>query len=314
MIPRLHLRGLNLLALALSYCLGAVSGAQERDEVVIKVHVDQPTVPISPVLYGLFFEDINYAADGGLYAELVQNRSFEYYGVEGWGDNGLRLHPLSAWSKVERNGGAIELEVTDAEPLNENNTKYLKASIRADGVVGVSNSGFGGIVLNKGARYDFSVYARRSEDAEEPLVVALVSPDGAALATGKIVGLGDRWQKHELTLTAAADASDARLELTTTGRGELSLDMVSLFPQDTFKGRKNGLRKDLAQALAELKPGFLRFPGGCIAHGHGLDNAYRWKDTVGDVASRKPNWNLWGYHQTYGLGYFEYMQLCEGMG
>ena len=294
-------------------CLLLVQHAFATDA-QIDIYVDRPKAALSPVLYGLFFEDINYSADGGLYAEMIQNRSFEYFPVEGWAEDSQTLHPLSAWSKVERNGGKVKLSVTDERPLNKNNTKYLAMSIQSEGTVGVRNSGFEGIVLKKGAAYDLSLYARRDQDLSQPVHVALVTKVGGTLAAGTISNLSDDWKKYELTLTSKADAADARLELTTSGTGNVTFDMVSLFPQDTFKGRKNGLRKDLAQALADLKPGFLRFPGGCIVHGQGLANAYRWKDTVGDVAERKPNWNLWGYHQSYGLGYFEYMQLCEDIG
>jgi alpha-L-arabinofuranosidase len=283
-------------------------------EVVVNIHVDKPTVELSPVLYGLFFEDINYSGDGGLYAELVQNRSFEYYPVSGWAENSQQLHPLYAWQKVERDGGAVDLKVVNESPLNENNTKYLKMTIAKEGVTGIRNTGFNGIVLKKGGKYDFSVYAKLNKDAQSPLEVALESNEGKTLASASIPALSDEWKKYEVTMTASEDATDASLVLTTGGTGDVMFDMVSLFPQDTFKGRKNGLRKDLAQALADLKPGFLRFPGGCIVHGSGLANAYRWKDTVGDVAERKPNWNLWGYHQSYGLGYFEFMQLCEDIG
>ena len=280
----------------------------------INVKLDQPTVKLSPVLYGLFFEDINYAADGGLYAELVQNRSFEFYPVQGWSNNSHKLHPLYSWSKIERDGGKVAWQVTNESPLNLNNTKYVELSLSGKGVCGISNCGFGGIILTRGAKYEFSFYARRTGDNEKPVEVKLVNNQGEELAVGVVPALTDAWKKYELTLTATANATDASLELTTTGGGELMLDMVSLFPQDTFRGRKNGMRKDLAQALADLNPGFLRFPGGCIAHGQGLENTYRWKDTVGDVAERKPNWNLWGYHQTYGLGYFEYFQMCEDIG
>lgn len=283
-------------------------------DVHVEVCVDRPKVVLSPVLYGLFFEDINYSADGGIYAELIQNRSFEFYPVDGWADNSRKLKPLTAWSKVEQDGGKVKLQVEDAQPLNENNTKYLRVSSTGKGRVGIANSGFDGIVLKQGAKYDFSVYARRDQDFTIPLEVKLLSQDGTILASDSISEVSAEWKKYEVTLTSGADADNAQLELTTSGSGDLLLDMVSLFPQDTFKGRKNGMRKDLAQALADLKPGFLRFPGGCIVHGQGLANAYRWKDTVGDVAERKPNWNLWGYHQSYGLGYFEYMQLCEDIG
>ncbi|WP_442485250.1 alpha-L-arabinofuranosidase C-terminal domain-containing protein [Aeoliella sp. SH292] len=294
-------------------CLASASCSRGA-EVKIDVNVDRPTVAISPVLYGLFFEDINYGADGGLYAELVQNRSFEYYPVDGWAQNSRQLHPLFAWSKVEREGGKAELAVKTDEPLNKKNTKYLELKLAGDGQAGVRNEGFGGIVVEKGAKYDFSVYAKRTEDHDAPLVVTLETKDGEVLGSATIDGISDQWTKYEKTITASDSAADTQLVLVTNGGGKLMLDMVSLFPQDTFKGRKNGMRKDLAQSLADLKPGFLRFPGGCIAHGQGLANAYRWKDTVGDVAERKPNWNLWGYHQTYGLGYFEYMQLCEDIG
>jgi alpha-L-arabinofuranosidase len=295
-----------------AFMLGLAS--LEAAEVAIEVDVDAPQAELSPVLYGLFYEDINYSADGGLYAELVQNRSFEYYGVTGWAADSQRLNPLTAWQKVEREGGRASLEVVDKEPLNSQNTKYLQIELGGSGPAGVSNVGYAGIPVSRSATYDFSVYARRSGSLDAPLWVSLETPTGEVLATGTIQGLGDSWQKYEVALTATADCPTARLVLTTRGEGTLMLDMVSLFPRETFKGRKNGLRPDLAQALADLKPGFLRFPGGCIAHGHGLANAYRWKDTVGDVAERKPNWNLWGYHQTYGLGYFEYMQFCEDIG
>lgn len=285
-----------------------------RPEVVVDVHVDKPTVRLNPLLYGLSLEDINYAADGGLYAELVQNRSFEYYPVEGTDKAGSRLTPLFAWEKVEREGGAVDLQVASESPLNEKNTKYLKMSILREGVAGVRNTGFGGMSLKEGAKYNFSTYARRAKDVDRPLQVALENADGTIIGAGSIPALGREWEKYELTLTASETTSNGRLALTTGGTGDVMLDMVSLFPQDTFKGRKNGLRKDLAQALVDLHPGFLRFPGGCLVHGTGIANAYRWKDTVGDVAQRKPNWNLWGYHQTYGLGYFEYLQLCEDIG
>ena len=278
------------------------------------MQVDKPAAELSPVLYGLFFEDINYAADGGLYAELVQNRSFEYHPIPGQPNTQKTMHALAAWEKIARDGGAVELNVVSDQPLNKNNTKYLQMTIRQPGEVGVRNTGFDGVALKAGERYYFSVYARRTQDFEKPLRVALVSPNGEQIATASIPRVDSEWGQHELTLTASKSESSARLEITTSGGGDVMLDMVSLFPQNTFKGRKNGVRADLAQSLADLKPGFLRFPGGCLVHGEGLANAYRWKDTVGDVANRKPNWNLWGYHQTYGLGYYEYFQLCEDIG
>ena len=286
------------------------------EPVQISVNCNQPTVALSPHLYGLFFEDINYAADGGLYAELIQNRSFEYFSTRGNDHLGKQMHPLYAWEPVELEGAACTLKVEDNEPLNDKNTNYLKIHISKNSAgAGIRNLGFDGIAINEGDTYDFSVYVRREKwSGNGMLTVTLEREDGSVCAKTELSGIGHNWQKMEGKLTAEVTADHARLAITTKGRGDLFLDMVSLFPQDTFMGRKNGMRKDLAQALKDLNPKFLRFPGGCIAHGDGIDNVYRWKDSVGDIAERKPNWNRWGYHQTYGLGYYEYLQLCEDLG
>jgi beta-glucosidase len=297
------------LALASLFSL-IVTARSAAFDVDIHIDVDKPTVELSPHLYGLFFEDINYAADGGLYAELIQNRSFEYH---------PRSNPehtsLYAWEKVERDGARATLAVSDERPLNANNRHYLEIAITEPGRAGVSNAGFDGIRLDTGARYDVAFYARVTDwSGPASVTLTLELPDGMSAGSLTIDGIGGEWKKFEGQLVSTQTADRARFVVTTTGRGTLTLDMVSLFPEDTWRGRKYGLRKDLVQALADLRPRFLRFPGGCIAHGHGLANLYRWKDTVGDVAERKPNWNLWGYHQTYGLGYFEYFQLCEDLG
>lgn len=309
-MKRIFTKSSVVLCLALSLHAAGLAGSVD-----IRVNADKEVAPISPVLYGLFFEDINFAADGGLYAELVQNRSFEYYPIPGGRLSG-QYHPLYAWDKVERGGGRCSLRVDRIIPINRNNPNYLVIDIREPGEgVGVKNSGFDGIRLDAGAKYNVSFYARR--EGRGPgggITVALELPDGTVCGTTRFDRIGNDWQKFEGVLAAGRRADDARLVLTTIGGGSLHLDMISLFPQDTFKGRKNGMRADLAQALADLEPKFMRFPGGCIAHGHSLQNAYRWKDTVGDVAERRGNWNRWGYHQTYGLGYFEYFQLCEDLG
>ncbi len=281
----------------------------------INIDCAQPTVKLSPHLYGLFFEDINYAADGGLYAELVQNRSFEYYSTRGNDALGRSMHPLFAWEAVERDGASVDLKVEDDNPLNDRNTNYLKVDIEKSGTAGVLNTGFDGFPVDAGKKYDISLYARKASwfNSSE-LKMTLETADGTVCGETELSGVGKDWKKLEGVITANQTADAARLLVTTSGKGVLYLDMVSLFPQDTFMGRKNGMRKDLGQALKDLNPKFLRFPGGCIAHGDGIDNVYRWKDTVGDVAFRKPNWNRWGYHQTYGLGYYEYFLLCEDIG
>ena len=295
------------------FLLTTVQIAEAESRAEIRIDCAQPTVALSPHLYGLFFEDINDAADGGLYAELLQNRSFEYHSLEKT-HPGSGFHPLYAWESVARQGGHAEIQVVNAKPLNQNNQNYLQLKIDQSGVVGVSNSGFDGIHLDAGERYDVSLYARIDDwTGDSSLTVKLETDDVSDCGSIVLNGVDGEWKKLEGVITATETTDKAHLVVTTTGQGTLNLDMVSLFPQDTFKGRKNGLRKDLAQALKELNPKFLRFPGGCITHGYGLDNMYRWKDSVGDVAERKPNWNLWGYHQTYGLGYFEYFQLCEDL-
>ncbi len=287
----------------------------------VRIQCDKPTVALSEDLYGIFFEDINFAADGGLYAELVQNRSFEYYPVPGSNPLSEQYHPLYAWDKVERGGASVSMSQERLIPLNRNNPFYLTLRIQDVGQgAGVMNSGYDGIRLDAGESYDISLYARSEGRGRErgrggvSITVALELEDGTVCGSTSFERIGNAWTKFEGVIKSDKTTDNARLVLTTTQRTTLHLDMVSLFPQKTFKGRKNGMRADLAQALADLEPKFFRFPGGCIAHGQGLANVYNWKDSVGDVAERHGNWNRWGYHQTYGLGYFEYFQLCEDIG
>ena len=277
-------------------------------QAIFEVDADQKGIGMSQELIGAFFEDINYGADGGLYAELVQNRSFEYYAVSGY----VTLQPLTAWSLIGTNGSML---IENTNPLNENNTKYLKLNIDEAGTeTGIKNTGFNGISVTAGETYDFSVYLRSDSIFDEPVVVRIENTTGVVLGFDTIKGITTEWTKYSLELSCNLTVSNGILCLVTTGKGILYFDMVSLFPQNTFRNRKNGLRKDLAQAIADLNPRFLRFPGGCITHGRGLDNAYRWKETIGDVAQRKPNWNLWQYHQTYGLGFYEFFLFSEDMG
>jgi alpha-L-arabinofuranosidase len=297
---------ISLIALS---CLTVAWGAEAG---IARIAIDTASqgIEISPDLIGVFFEDINYGADGGLYAELVQNRSFEYYSV-----NGNGMHPLSAWSKVERGGGQIVVTTQTGNPLNARNPTYVRIIIvNAGAGVGLMNEGFDGIPVRAGESYDFSFYVKRLRDFTEPFLVTIESAAGTVYASAQIDGVASTWAKYEAVLTSDTTDMNARLVVTTTGTGTVDMDMISLFPRNTFKGRKNGLRADIAQAIADLKPKFMRFPGGCISHGDGLANAYRWKDTIGDVAERRPNWNLWGYHQTYGLGYYEYFLFCEDIG
>ena len=266
---------------------------------------------ISDIMFGIFFEDINYAADGGIYAELVANRDFECTPADARGWNEKKFWVVE--------GEGMRFDVATENPIHANNPHYAVISVdNADSRL--INEGFGGFRYDKGAKYDFSVFARKHGDKAVKLEVGLLSDTGATLASKTLDVNSKDWKKHTLTLTASAGNSteDAcgRFYIKPVTRGAaVDLDMISLFPQDTFMGRKNGLRKDLAQTLADMKPKFVRFPGGCVAHGNSWqDDCYYWKDSVGSLEERKPIKNRWGYHQTRGLGYFEYMQFCEDIG
>jgi alpha-L-arabinofuranosidase len=274
----------------------------------IKVDAGQ-VKPISEHLVGIFFEDINYAADGGLYAELIQNRDFEYSvkdgSREGW-DNGY------AWS-VRQLEGASTVTIASENPLHENNPHYAVLQVKPG--VTLQNDGFDGISLKKGERYDFSLFARLPENSKGgKILVRLLDQAGKEVAQSAVHVSSKEWKQQRTVLITNADVRAAVLSLEPKLTGTVHLDMISLFPQNTFKGRKNGLRADLAQTLADLHPRFVRFPGGCVAHGDGVDNIYDWKGSIGALEERKPLRNLWGYHQTRGLGYHEYFLFCEDMG
>jgi alpha-L-arabinofuranosidase len=274
----------------------------------VTIQADSPGKPISKDLIGVFFEDLSYAADGGLYAELVQNRSFEYSPADhdGW-------HGLTSWELLQSEGGNATLTTGTASPLHPNNPHHAVLSTFG-GTAGLKNSGFDGIPVKSGDPYRFSVFTRQLDGNAAPLVVRLESKSGGLLAESKLPPATADWNARGTVLKAAATDPDARLVVLTSGTGKLALDMISLFPEKTFKLRPNGLRADLAQAIADLKPRFMRFPGGCLVHGDGLGNIYHWKNTIGPVEQRKGQSNIWQYHQSAGLGYFEYFQFCEDIG
>ncbi|MFF3342643.1 alpha-L-arabinofuranosidase C-terminal domain-containing protein [Streptomyces flavidovirens] len=281
---------------------------------------------IDDSMYGVFYEDINHAADGGLYAELVQNRSFEYDPA----DN-RSYTPLTAWKETASGGATGTARVVDdSGRLNERNRRYLRLDLDGNGDgdsgrLGVANSGYNaGIAVRAGEKYDFSVWARTDRTRGTPLSVELRDGETQLARPLRVTARGDRWTKYSGTLTARATSGAGRLAVTAGGSGTVRLDMVSLFPRDTYKGRPNGLRKDLAEKIAALKPGFLRFPGGCLVNTGSHEayeapdferkRSYQWKDTVGPVEQRPVNANFWGYNQTYGLGYYEYFQYAEDIG
>jgi alpha-L-arabinofuranosidase len=248
---------------------------------------------------GVFFEDISRAADGGLYAELVQNRDFEYTPAD-----------HKAWTATTAWQSNKPIVISRDIPLSANNSHYAVLAQNDT----LYNIGWDGITADALQTFDFSVYVRSTDARKNQLLVSLVADDGTVVAHERIKVEGQGWNRYALPLVVDKKAvkGNVRLALTVAKEGSLCIDMVSLFPHETFKG--HGLRKDLAEAIAALHPRFVRFPGGCMSHGQGLDNIYRWNETVGPWHDRKPAPNIWNYHQTRGLGFYEYFQFCEDIG
>jgi alpha-L-arabinofuranosidase len=310
-----------------------------------------PGRAINPRMYGLFFEEINHAGEGGLYAELVQNRDMEA-GVppEGWHVEGEQLvsplgwrspnpykEALPGWSYLAEGQAEGSMELDSEGPLNERNPHSLKLTVTKLGErCGVVNSGFWGMNIEKGQWYDVSLYGRSAGGRGIGLIFSLESPDGKVICArstlpeigrrgagggGGGVETGERnasttgdWRKYSMGMKAIESYPNCRLVITPIEPGTVWLDVVSIFPRKTFKDRPNGMRADLAQMLADLKPGFLRFPGGCVVEGATLKTRIRWKDSIGDVAQRKGDFDLWGYYNSYGLGYHEFLQFAEDLG
>ncbi|MBR2778196.1 MAG: alpha-N-arabinofuranosidase [Prevotella sp.] len=280
---------------------------------------------ISDELVGIFFEDINNSADGGLYAELVQNGSFEFSPSDrdGWGAG-------TAWKMIRPGHSLGNILVRNDNPVHANNATYMR--LHTERVkefrdytgwkgFGIQNDGWDGISVKAGEKYDFSAFMRNVSGDAKQIRVLLVEQqpgfppkDPKLLAEATFTVADNAWKKFEAVLTPAATCQKASLQILVLNTGDMDIDVVSLMPEDTYKG--HGLRKDLAQALADLNPKFMRFPGGCVVHGggDGFWNTYRWKTTIGPKETRRQLKNTWGYHQSCGLGYFEYFQFCEDLG
>jgi alpha-L-arabinofuranosidase len=283
--------------------LGTQAGWCQRPSITIDV--SHPGAKISPTLYGIFFEEINHAGDGGLYAELIRNRSLEEQTTLGW--------------SLESSGTAqARMALDTSKPLNNSNRTSLRVEVvRADksASVAVVNEGYWGIALQRGEKYNLSFYARAT-GLGVALEARLQGPEGKVFAAQSITGIGPEWKRYAASFESSGAEPKARLALVASAPGTIWLDTVSLFPAKTFKGRPNGMRQDVAQMLADLKPAFMRFPGGCYVEGGDyLRNAFRWKTTVTDNAERPGHLNdTWGYYSTDGLGYHEYLQLSEDLG
>ena len=282
--------------------------AEDVTDYAITVDPGARGATIDKTMYGVFFEDINRAADGGLYAELVQNRSFEYST-----DDNKAYTPLTAWTV----DGRAQV-VNDAGRLNETNRNYLSLEASSSATNGGYNTG---IAVEDGKKYDFSVWARA--DSGTTLTVSLQDTGGALATAHQVAVKRHGWARYKATFTATRTSTTGHL--TVASAAATALDMVSLFPRDTYRHEPNGLRKDLAEKIAALHPGFVRFPGGCLVNTGSMDDysaasgyqrkrSYQWKDTVGPVETRATNSNFWGYNQSYGLGYYEYFRLAEDIG
>ena len=282
---------------------------------VIRVNTTQPVAEIQPTMWGVFFEDINFGADGGLYAEMVKNRSFEFF------------KPLMGWKAVGKKRTEGDALVQNRGEEKSSNPRYLRltATNAMTGDLGMTNEGFRGMGIKNGLRYDFSVMYR-VQSGKVTLRAELLNAKDEVIGAGALTPetADGQWHKQQVSFKSTATEPKGKLRLWVEGTGVIDLDMISLFPEDTWKNRPGGMRADMIQMLADMKPGFVRFPGGCIVEGHDLDQRYQWKKTIGPVEDRQLVINRWNfefghrpapdYFQSFGLGFLEYFQLCEDIG
>ena len=303
----MRLRNYGGLWAACFVLLMGLTGRVEADPGRLTVKVDQPGIKISPMLYGLMTEEINHAYDGGLYAELIQNRCFK--------DN--RATPAH-WSVVQEGGGAGSISLDNSQPVNAALTTCLKLEVGAASAkqrVGVANTGYWGIPITPNTRYRASVYAKASAGYTGPLTLTLESSDGATIyAKATVPHLTSAWQQYSVTLTTgkAAPTTASRFVLSASGAGTLWFNQVSLFPP-TYRGRSNGMRKDLMQFMGEMKPAFLRLPGGNYLEGNTIAERFDWKRTLGALSERPGHPCPWGYRSTDGMGLLEFLEWCEDL-
>jgi alpha-L-arabinofuranosidase len=286
------------LIMLLAGALLASMTSMQTQAAQISVSVDQPGHRISPTLWGIFFEDINNSADGGIYPELVRNRSFE------------DSEKLENWNFLNEAGHNSRAAIDESHPLNPFNRRSLR--VNAEGKFTLENDGYWGMNIAAGEGYTFKLAARAMDGFAGPLTVQVLNSTGDVLAEGTISKLSDHWKYYTVELTPTGSDTKAKLQISGTGKGALFLDMISLMPKKTWQN--HGLRTDLAESIGSLNPSFVRFPGGCWVEGDDFAHMNRWKDTIGNVDTRKPLWNIWGYFATHGLGFHEYLQLCEDLG
>lgn len=299
--------------LAASLLVICAQRAGAQNDIIIKVKT--PMAEVQPTMWGIFFEDINLGADGGIYAELVKNRSFEFY------------DPMMGWKVRQSTFREGNVLVLNRKEVASTNPRFLrvKKSEPAD-TLSITNEGFRGMGIKKGLRYDFSVMYRLPA-AGLTLHVELVSSTGKVIGSASLapaVTPGEEWKKAAVSFNSTDTTLRGHMKISFEGTGTIDMDIVSLFPSDTWKGRPGGMRADMIQMLADMKPGFIRFPGGCVVEGHDLALRYQWKKTLGPIEDRQLIINRWNYEfahrptpdyfQTFGLGFYEYFQLAEDIG
>lgn len=304
----------NLALSGMFCCFSGLLTAQSST--TLDVDASKTVAEIAPTMYGIFFEDINFAADGGLYAELIKNRSFEFDNpLMGWDQPNSDRHSYNKGSGI-----AVPVKYSD----QQTNHNFIRVTIKDAKGYKLIHKGYRGIGLHKNENYKLSFLAANPSGAISQIHFKLLDQSGKEVASSSVNLSDGNWKKYQTELAANATVAKASLEITFSGQGYIDLDMVSMFPENTWKNRENGMRKDLVQLLADMDPGFLRFPGGCIVEGRTLAERYQWKKTVGPVADREILINRWNtefshrltpdYYQSFGIGFFEYFQLAEDIG
>ncbi|HXD00872.1 MAG TPA: alpha-L-arabinofuranosidase C-terminal domain-containing protein [Verrucomicrobiae bacterium] len=314
------------------------AGSLAANTAVINIDATQKGPQINPRMYGIFLENLNHAVDGGLYAELIENRGFEdakppegYIYHDGrWVDSlgaraydagferfGYFTNGLPFWSLVKDGGAQGSMNLDMSDPLTPESPRSCRLEIdnAASGRLGIANHGYWGIGVAPGEKFELSFWARCADGFNGALTATLEDDAGDAISKPiSVTGVTTGWKQFKATLTGVKNDSNARFVLATSAKGTVWFDMISLFPAKTFKDRPNGLRKDIAQMIADLKPGFVRFPGGCVIEGGTIATAYNWKNTIGPLQNRTEIWGPWNYRETYGMGFFETLQFCEDLG
>ena len=303
----------KIIAAACCFVFSATLLQAQNNTIIIKANT--PTAEIQPTMWGVFFEDINLGADGGIYAELIKNRSFEF------------IKPMMGWKVLGKPKTEGDFLVINRNDANTNNPRFLRVTLHnnAAKTIGLNNEGFRGMGIKKDLRYDFSVLIRTTKGNVKMHLELVNSKDEVIGKTDiAVAATNTEWKKVTGNFTATATEAKAKFNIWFEGDGEVDMDMISLFPEDTWKKRPGGMRADMIQLLADMKPGFIRFPGGCIVEGFDLVRRYQWKKTIGPIEERQLIINRWNtefanrpapdYFQTFGLGFFEYFQLAEDIG